>query len=405
MDEDIGSSIGQRLREVRAWRGLSLRAAAGLAGFSAAYLSMIENEKSPVDKRSTLEALATALRVSPGELTGQPYRLARPDDVQVRAEVAGLEVALTEPALEPHWRPDGRPWRQLAGDLAKLNTVHRPAADYITQARLLPGLLDGLRGALADSPGQRRAVLYGLLDAYHAAEELTKSLGVPGLPHLAVLHAQRVAEELDDPAALGLAAWLRAIVLGGAGRERVLDLCGRAIDGLGGKLGDPSAAQMVGELHLCSALANAALHRGGDAAAHLAEAQRLAELQPENAPDFGLVYFSPDNVGIWRVSIAVELGEFGRAREVARGVVLDHVPSAARQAVYWSDLGRGMAADRSSPEDAVRALRRAEDISPHTVRNNPFVRETVTDLLRRTRRDDAVGRELRGLAYRMGIAG
>jgi hypothetical protein len=29
-------------------------------------------------------------------------------------------------------------------------------------------------------------------------------------------------------------------------------------------------------------------------------------------------YFGPDNVGIWRLSIAVELGEAGRAQEVAR---------------------------------------------------------------------------------------
>jgi len=36
------------------------------------------------------------------------------------------------------------------------------------------------------------------------------------------------------------------------------------------------------------------------------------------------------------------------------------------------------------------------------VRNNFYVRETVTDLLRRARRD-VVGRELRGMAYRMGL--
>lgn len=400
--QDGTAPLGRRLRELRVWRGLSLRAVAGLAGVSAGYLSRVERGERAVDRRSVLEALAAALQVSPGELTGQPYRLADPEDVRVRGEVATLELALAEPALEPPWRGERRSWREVAPDLARLNTVHRPAADYTAQSRLLPGLLAGLRGALVESPDDRRQVLYGLLDGYHAAEELAKSLGVPGLPQLAVLHAQQIAEDLDEPAALGLAAWLRAIALGGVGRERVLDLCSRAVDDLADELADPSTAQMVGALHLTSALANAALRRGDDAATHLAEAQRLAELQPDDTADFGLVYFGPDNVGIWRVSIAVELGEGGKAAEIASGVHPGAVPSKARQAMFWADLGRGLAGGRATRAQAVEALRRAEDISPHTVRNNVLVREAVADLLRRARRESS-GRELRGLAYRMGF--
>ncbi|MGH3950335.1 MAG: helix-turn-helix domain-containing protein [Pseudonocardiaceae bacterium] len=58
-------SIGRRLKEIRTWRGLSLRAVAELAGMTAGHLSNIENGKRRVDKRSTLEALAAALRVAP----------------------------------------------------------------------------------------------------------------------------------------------------------------------------------------------------------------------------------------------------------------------------------------------------------------------------------------------------
>jgi hypothetical protein len=50
----------------------------------------------------------------------------------------------------------------------------------------------------------------------------------------------------------------------------------------------------------------------------------------------------------------------------------------------------------------VAALLRAEKIAPQRIRPNPFVREAIGDLLRRARRD-AVGRELRGMAYRMGL--
>jgi len=280
-----------------------------------------------------------------------------------------------------------------------LNEVQRPAADYITQGAMLPGLVAELHSALTHQPAHRREVLHGLLHAYHASEELANSLGVPGLPQLATVHARTIAEELDEPAAVGLTDWLRAIVAGSAGRERVLAMCSRAIDDLTSALADPAAAQVSGALHLTSALACAALNRPDDAAAYLHEAGSLADTVPDDAPDFGLVYFTPENVGIWRVSIAVELGEAGKVAEIARTVNPEAVPSLARQAVFYADLGRGLAADRSTRDQAPAALRRAEEIAPHVVHNNPFVRECVTDLVRR-----APGRDLRGLAHRMGIA-
>ncbi len=176
-------------------------------------------------------------------------------------------------------------------------------------------------------------------------------------------------------------------------------MCNRAIDELTPALRDPPVAQVSGALHLTSALACAALNRPDDAATYLNDASRLAAAVPDDAPDFGLVYFTPDNVGIWRVSIAVELGEAGKVAEIARAVNPEQVPSKARQAVFYADLGRGLAADRSTRDQAPAVLRRAEEIAPHVVHNNPLVRECVTDLMRR-----APGRDLRGLAHRMGIA-
>jgi len=79
------------------------------------------------------------------------------------------------------------------------------------------------------------------------------------------------------------------------------------------------------------------------------------------------------------------------------------VRSATRRAGFYSDLGRGLATERAHRQDAVAALRTAERLAPQRVRTNPFVREIVTDLMRRARRD-AIGRELRGMAYRMGLA-
>jgi hypothetical protein len=48
------------------------------------------------------------------------------------------------------------------------------------------------------------------------------------------------------------------------------------------------------------------------------------------------------------------------------------------------------------------ALRRAEAISPHHVHRNPMVREVLGELVSRARHN-AVGRVLRGMAYRAGL--
>jgi transcriptional regulator with XRE-family HTH domain len=62
MDLEQPWTIGQRLREIRHWRGKSLRVVAELAGISESYLSRLERGRRHVDSRSLLEALAAALR-------------------------------------------------------------------------------------------------------------------------------------------------------------------------------------------------------------------------------------------------------------------------------------------------------------------------------------------------------
>ena len=65
MNDDDSGTIGARLRELRRWRRMTLTEVAGLAGISAAYLSMAERGLRSLDRRSTISALAAALRVSP----------------------------------------------------------------------------------------------------------------------------------------------------------------------------------------------------------------------------------------------------------------------------------------------------------------------------------------------------
>jgi hypothetical protein len=88
---------------------------------------------------------------------------------------------------------------------------------------------------------------------------------------------------------------------------------------------------------------------------------------------------------------------------MARAVDQSKITYSTRRACFLADVGRGLAREPKTRTDAVRWLRQAEDVAPQYIRNQPASREAVAFLLSRARAD-AGGRELRGMAARMGVA-
>lgn len=88
--------IGQRARMIRRRRGLSLDVAAGLAGISKSYLSMLERGQRRFDRRGVLEDLATALGCSVADLTGQPYLPTDRDTADALAAIPGIRLELAD---------------------------------------------------------------------------------------------------------------------------------------------------------------------------------------------------------------------------------------------------------------------------------------------------------------------
>ncbi|HEX8866584.1 MAG TPA: helix-turn-helix transcriptional regulator [Lentzea sp.] len=387
--------IGRRVREIRSFRRMGLTSTAQLAGISPSYLSMIERGLRPVNQRSTLEALANALRVSPTELTGKPYA---PNDTasdEAHGRIFEVEDAMTA------WRigevPDVpiRPWQEVSGELNLLNLVLRPNADYAAQGALLPTLIRDLLVA-ANRPERRTEALVGLLATYKAVAYFAHDLGVAGLPVLAVERMREVAEELDDPVWLSYAAYQRAQLISGTNRPRQYDLAVQAAQMSGARV------EVHGMAHLTAALACAARADADTAQTHLAEAATLAErIEPDVSP-WMQTNFGRTNVGIWKVSIGLELGAGAKVRELASAVRPESV-SKSRQAQFWIDVGRGLLTERKHRDRGLAALLEAEKLAPQKVRNNVFVRESVAGLLAQARRE-AGGRDLRGLAYRVGVA-
>lgn len=396
------ANIGRRVREYRAVRQLGVQQLADLSGLSRSYISYIERGERAVTRRETLEKLAAALRVAPADLASD--RLPQPSASAEHAAGASLRTALGE--FDPYDNDaDPPPWQQVAAGVAKVNEL-RPRAEYAELGLLLPDLLRDLYASL-DGP-HRRDALKGLADCYLSSLSACKNLGFPDLAHVAALRIRDVAHMLAGPEWVGLAAYARAQAIGSGARERAGHLAVKAANDIAGELDQPEVAEVYGMLHLMAALANTTQGKFDTALDHVNEAEDIARRPGVgNAATGGWMHmwFGAGNVGYWRTMLAVERGEGGRAVEIANAIDPATRPQAkSRTAMWLIDIGRAHAMEgRANREPAVQRFLDAENIAPQLTRSNPWVREAVTDLLSRARRD-AGGRELRGLAHRVGIA-
>ncbi|MFN2535454.1 MAG: helix-turn-helix domain-containing protein [Pseudonocardiaceae bacterium] len=399
---DEAKALGWRVRELRCWRRLTLREAAGLAGLSFSFWAQIERGEKPVTKRGTLEAMASALRVHPVELTEQPWALQEPGGMQALDGLDGIETALERYQLGVDPEVPVRSWPLIQADLDRLDYLHHYAVDYAAVAELTPVLLGELQAAYGHLPDRRREVLLGLIQVHRKAMRITKDLGDRGLPMMAVRAVQQCAEELDDPVWLGCAAVTRGYATGELDRTGQYHRSVAVAESLSSRLDSSAALQTCGMLHLMAATAAGARSDHDTAATHLAEASALAARMDTEVGTWANLFFGPTAVGIYRTSLALEVGEHGQALKAAKAVHPELLPL-RQQAFVWIEIGRALVAEKRTQEKGVQVLVHAERLAPDRIRTDPIVREAVAGLLRRARRD-AGGWELRGLAWRMGIA-
>jgi transcriptional regulator with XRE-family HTH domain len=399
---DEAGTFGSWVRAVRGWRQLSLRHAAELAGLSSSVWGQVERGDKPVGNRRTLEGMAHVLRVHPSVLTGQPWMI--PDRVssEAHAGLIGMEIALERYDLGVDPEIPVRDWPGIAHDLENLAKLLHWSCDYAALGELTPALLGELHGAYVRLPQHRREVLLGLITAFSAVMWTTKRLGLRGVPSLAVRAVRECAEMLEDPVWLGYAAYLRGDATGHLDRAAQYHRSVAAAQALTSQLDDLDAVQACGMLHLSAALAAAVRADSDTAATHLEEAAALAARMDTEVGTWARLWFGVTNVGIWRTSIAVELGQYDQALEVAETVRPELLPGTSRQAEFWAELGRALVASTKTREKGVRVLMHAEQLAPQRIRHDIFVREAITDSLRQARRV-AGGRELRGLAGRLGV--
>jgi transcriptional regulator with XRE-family HTH domain len=385
------SEIGLRVRAIRRRRGLSLDTAAGLAGISKPYLSMLERGLRPFDRRGLLEDMARALGCSVVDLTGQPYVPGDRDSAEALATLPAISVALYDATLDDVPDMPARPVDELARWAARANE-HVAHSRYSDAGRDLGDLLAELHvQAVTGDTDTRRAALAALVEACFVASGTARALGNADLAVAAARRAQDAARRLDDPALAAFAAMTSTSALSRLGArhqaQRVAGVALRNVEpAVDPSAVDTSAAQAAGMLHLSSAQMAAKDNRGGDAGAHLAAAQELAERTGErNRLWFS---FGPANVRAWSLSIAVEMGEGpGLAEQIEAVPAYDaDLTTGDRRAALHFDLARAYGqADGSRDTAALRHLDVADRIAPQRIRHDPVARELVHELDMRAR--------------------
>ncbi len=388
--DDDARTIGARLRQIRYARGKSLVVIAGLAGVSKSHLQRLETGERALDSRSETVALANALQVAPSELTRRPV----PAPANGDADSAEDAVRLALIAISRN-----RPGGQVVGVeqlRARANAIE--SMDYDSRGAALPGLIRDLHSTLL--AGRDVAELLELAVMVHA--QTTRGwLYVVGAPldlrREAATLALRMAQERDEPIALGVAAWGAVIEMLAAG---AFGLAETELDSVTVPTNTSEGMQLDGMLALSRSLVAAADKRPGDMQAPLEYATEVAQRTGQgNAFRMG---FGPLNVGLWRMAGALEARDPDQVIQVAERLRPQEHPSRERRATYWMDYGRALTRVGRRDEEAIVALRRAEELFPMRVLRNPFAREVLAELLYRSRRD-TIGRELRGMAYRAGL--
>lgn len=405
--DDGGDRIGAAARKIRRRRGMSLSAAAGLAGISKGYLSKLETGRAAFTRRGLIEDLATALGCSPIDLTGLPMVAPDRRSMAATSAIPALTAALHDTTLDDVPEVRTRPLAELVDLADRANAAADQVRYEIVSGSVLGDLISELHVIAARGEGdERREALVALVTGCIVARSLAATMGHDELAVTATRRGWDAARRLERADLAGLMAMGRAISLNRVGARRrgtavLRDALVEAQEAPGPTGQDTAAAEARGMLHLSAAHLAARDGNVDDAETHLGEAAALARFTGEK--NFMRYHFGPSNVGAWSLAVAVETDRGPAAAERLAPVIdLNTLSSPDRVAAVHFDLARAYAqADGSRDGESLRHVDQADRIAPVRVRQDPLTRELIELLDRRAKRRVW---ELDSLKHRVGIA-
>lgn len=396
-------SVGERIAFYRRRRGLSQVVLAGLVGRSEDWLSKIERGERPARRLDVLSEVASALRVTLGDLLGQPVLVET--EVRRDQDVPAVRDALMAPRRLSRvlFARDDAPAvdAEVAGALVESAWADFQAGRVGRVIASLPALIassQGLEDQAASSPGPSAWAVSARV--HHLAASTMSKIGESDLAWIAAERAMHAADRADDPLVLASAARSGTHALLSVGRyDDAMELGITAADWLSSRVQDsaPEALSLLGMLHLRSAVA-AARHQDRPTTADLLRRAKDAASRLGVDGNYWQTGFGPTNVRLHEVSTALDLGDIAFVVEHGASVDASDMP-VERQATHRIDVARAMSYV-ADDDAALGNLLEAEREAPQLVRHSAAVRETVRTMHRRTPSTASRAVPLRGLAER-----
>lgn len=391
---DDQHTMGKRLRAIRESRNKSLRLVARLAGVSRSWLSEVERGETPLNSIQQIIAIANVLQIPPTEITKLP--VPAPANGETDAATEAIRVALDE--IEAG-HPNGAviPTQILTDQVTALQTQRR-ACQFTEVGKALPTAIRNLHTSITTETNPTTLLQLAVYLHTHVTRLWLIHASAPAdLTRRCAFLTKRLAEQTADPTTIAIGQFGIADVLITSGGFDT----GRAeLNRIQLPPTTPGNAGFIGIVTLLRAISaqysghpadtQAALDTTADLAAHYPHQDQLGFLT------------HPVDVGNFRMFLALDANEPDTALEIARTLDPTRHPSRTIQTTYWCNLGRAFTQIRGQHEQAVRALRTAERIFPAMVHREPLVRDALATLVTRARRN-AVGEQLRSMAYRSGI--
>ncbi|GAB0107691.1 hypothetical protein JMUB6875_66880 [Nocardia sp. JMUB6875] len=384
-------SVGARIAKYRKMRGLSQHQLVARTGASYSMISKVESGHA-TPSAAMVGLIAQALRIDPSRLYSEEEHEQTLDILPIiRRTLAAVD--LMDDDLEPEPLDQLRP---LVTQVAKW----RRGAQYRKVAEVLPDLVDRL---LVTAREEGEPAYAMLTDTYRAANSLSHKLGYNDLSMTATERMEWAATKSGDPLRLASAHFVKASTLARIGATRqAMRLLTRSMADIEPMIGsDPIAMAVYSTLHMKAGAIAATVTDADTSRMHFAEAARLAEQFPE-----GVVYDTvagATNVRFYRVGAEVDLGDAGRAVEIAKDTRLPTTKSAVgaeRQTYFWLDTARAHLL-AGNPDAAIEALLESRAVAPEHFRSNPTVKAAVRAVAdQQHRTSDA----LRSLADSAGVA-
>jgi tetratricopeptide (TPR) repeat protein len=395
---DYQKALGRRIAAERRRRGLSQPELARMIDRSVAWVSQVERGVRKVDRMSVLETVATALDIPLAELAAEAPVVAAV--TEEAPGTSGLRLVLSgahalQAMLDGPRAPAVSTLRFRTRKAWELTHAGR----YAELTELLGSLVPDLETAARTAPDDQRAGAFELLaTTYQACSAALAKIGETDAAWIAADRAMAAAERADNAMLVAAGAFRLVFVFIAAHHyDQAEETARTAAAALRRKAddGDPQAMSLWGGLTLQRAVIAARVNDADTAYGELEQARLIADRLGDHRNEFN-TEFGPANVRLYEISVAVDLGDAGRALRAAANVDMTEL-SAERQGRTLLDVARAHT-QRRQVSEAVATLVQAEGIAPELVRGHDLTRQLVSDLLTM---QNPPGRELRELAERL----